>query len=280
MPIDKAEVTKDVSWLGARLREPSTYLGLSALLAAFHLADASSWVSALTSLGIGIGGIIGIVLPEGRSGPVKPAMTNPTTSILALGIIVFALAAMGGPALAQQKKATPAPAAEAGQPCILFHFVDGCKQVDGTTWHAAAAPGGKLEPLTVWKNIKNAINTKVQPDISYADAVAKLAATAQSKARSLCYEAILGVAQQTAQAPKDAGGNALPMPDPAIVSTMELALEDLEQAEQVLAPNSSLMVTCQAGASATGTDLMTFINGIATGALALPKLGIAIPALP
>ncbi|HVU42808.1 MAG TPA: hypothetical protein VHD86_17315, partial [Xanthobacteraceae bacterium] len=50
---DKAEVTQDISWLGARLREPSTYAGLGILLAAFHLADAGDWVSAITAIGTG-----------------------------------------------------------------------------------------------------------------------------------------------------------------------------------------------------------------------------------
>lgn len=62
--IDKVDIDRDISWLGARLREPSTYAGLGLLLAAFHLANAGDWVSAITAIGTGIGGIIAILLPE------------------------------------------------------------------------------------------------------------------------------------------------------------------------------------------------------------------------
>jgi hypothetical protein len=61
---DKQRLEKDISWLGARLREPSTYAGLAVLLAAAHIADASTWTNALTSIGVGIGGVIAIMLPE------------------------------------------------------------------------------------------------------------------------------------------------------------------------------------------------------------------------
>lgn len=64
--IDKTEVARDISWLGTRLREPSTYAGLGVLLAAFHLANADDWVSAITAIGTGIGGIIAILLPEAK----------------------------------------------------------------------------------------------------------------------------------------------------------------------------------------------------------------------
>jgi hypothetical protein len=66
--MDKTEEQKaeqEVSWLGGRLREPSTYAGLAVLIALAHVGDASSWAHALESIGIGVGGIIAILLPEG-----------------------------------------------------------------------------------------------------------------------------------------------------------------------------------------------------------------------
>jgi len=63
--MDKAEVTRDVSWVGARMREPSTYAGLAVLLGGvLHLANADAWAAAVASIGIGVGGIIAILLPE------------------------------------------------------------------------------------------------------------------------------------------------------------------------------------------------------------------------
>jgi hypothetical protein len=62
--MDKQEAENQVSWIGARLREPSTYVGLAAILAAIHIADAQTWTNIIMSLGIGIGGLIGMFLPE------------------------------------------------------------------------------------------------------------------------------------------------------------------------------------------------------------------------
>ena len=64
--MDKQELEKKTSWLGARMREPSTYAGIGLLLAAFHVADATSWAAAITSIGLGLGGLIAIILPENK----------------------------------------------------------------------------------------------------------------------------------------------------------------------------------------------------------------------
>lgn len=63
---DKARAEKDISWLGARLREPSTYAGLAAVLAVFHLSTDPGLVHSLAMIGTGIGGVIAFVLPEGK----------------------------------------------------------------------------------------------------------------------------------------------------------------------------------------------------------------------
>jgi hypothetical protein len=61
---DKARAERDISWLGARLREPSTYAGLAAVLAVFHLSSDPGLVHSLTLIGTGLGGVIAFVLPE------------------------------------------------------------------------------------------------------------------------------------------------------------------------------------------------------------------------
>jgi hypothetical protein len=100
--IDKADVVQDISWLGARLREPSTYAGLGILLAAFHLANAGDWVSALTAIGTGIGGIVAIVLPEGKRP--RSGAGSPTVRTLTLLALCAAVAVAGaGPARAATK---------------------------------------------------------------------------------------------------------------------------------------------------------------------------------
>ena len=109
---DKAEVAQDISWLGARLREPSTYAGLGILLAAFHLADAGGWVSAITAIGTGIGGIIAILLPEAkrpRGGSGIPG--GRALAMLVLCVAAALVCAAPGPALAANKVLVRRPAA-------------------------------------------------------------------------------------------------------------------------------------------------------------------------
>jgi hypothetical protein len=53
-----------VQFLIARLREPSTYAGLGAVLVAFHVHDAMSWANDLTTLGIGAAGVLAMFCKE------------------------------------------------------------------------------------------------------------------------------------------------------------------------------------------------------------------------
>lgn len=65
MPIDTAKADQEISWLGARLREPSTYAGLAGALLLFHVTgNPQGWVQAVTMIGEGLGALIAIVLPE------------------------------------------------------------------------------------------------------------------------------------------------------------------------------------------------------------------------
>ena len=82
--MDKQKTDEEISWLGARLREPSTYAGLAILLGGiFHLSNADGWAAAITSIGLGVGGIIAIVLPEAKKVAVvtKVAPLNPDTPL-------------------------------------------------------------------------------------------------------------------------------------------------------------------------------------------------------
>jgi hypothetical protein len=85
--IDRAEVEKDISYIGARLREKSTYAGLSVLigLLAPHFAQASELGTAISYIGIGLGLLIAIFFPE-KGSPVGRIDT------LGMGAIVLAAA--------------------------------------------------------------------------------------------------------------------------------------------------------------------------------------------
>jgi hypothetical protein len=275
--IDKAEVKKDVTWIGARLREPSTYLGLGALLAAFHLADAASWVSAVTSIGLGVGGIIGILLPEGKAAPVKPAATNPTTSALAMGIIVLALAV--SPALAQTKgapKNTPSaapaderfPAAPAGLrtgpgtilPCDPANLLPGCRNADGTISQAAGAQGNPLANLT------DDVLAKLLADFTYAAARAD---ATRNTVTAPCWHAWVTLLTAQQAPLKDAAGNPLTRPEPHLVVDAELASELINQ----LQPNSDLSIACAPTLQASQRNISTLVGAVLSGgALGLFKL--------
>jgi len=60
-----ADLSPVVSYIGARMKEPSTWVGLSSILVAFKvLPDDPTAVQALTTAGIAIGGILGAIFPE------------------------------------------------------------------------------------------------------------------------------------------------------------------------------------------------------------------------
>jgi len=61
---DKARARRDISWLGARLREPSTYAGLAALLGVVGMTLDPGLLKNISLIGMGIGGIISFAVPE------------------------------------------------------------------------------------------------------------------------------------------------------------------------------------------------------------------------
>jgi hypothetical protein len=74
---DKAELVEKIGYIGARLRERSTYAGLTVLVAfllpfmakyvpTFSHASAAVIVDYISMIGIGVGGLIAIFVPEGR----------------------------------------------------------------------------------------------------------------------------------------------------------------------------------------------------------------------
>jgi len=55
---------KILTWLAARLKERSTYLGLTAILTAVGLSVQPDLVEAIIPLGMGIGGLIAFVTKD------------------------------------------------------------------------------------------------------------------------------------------------------------------------------------------------------------------------
>jgi len=113
--IDQQKVQAEISWLGARLREPSTYAGLSSLAAAaalFHLipsGDGTDLVKYVTMIGMGVGGLIAILLPEpGRARPRPPGPNVGSTAVIALALALASFCAIW-PAHAQPQLPIPLP---------------------------------------------------------------------------------------------------------------------------------------------------------------------------
>ncbi len=54
-----------IEYVAARMKEPSTWAGLSTVLIAFRvLPDDSSTATTLTTVGVAIGGILATIFPE------------------------------------------------------------------------------------------------------------------------------------------------------------------------------------------------------------------------
>jgi hypothetical protein len=56
-----------MSWIILRLKEPSTYAGIAAVIAGMaFIPNAAAWSHEVTLIGAAIAGLIAIVLPEGK----------------------------------------------------------------------------------------------------------------------------------------------------------------------------------------------------------------------
>ncbi len=112
--IDKAKVVRDVSWIGARLREPSTYAGLAVLLGMLGLHDVPDAVKDISEIGMGLGGLIAIFLPEVKravNGAAAAAKTDSGQAVAIAALCITAACMFAAPAMAANKAATPPPKA-------------------------------------------------------------------------------------------------------------------------------------------------------------------------
>lgn len=54
-----------LSWVSSRFKEKTTYMGISAIAMAFGIPLTPEWAAELTSIGIGLAGLIGVFIKEG-----------------------------------------------------------------------------------------------------------------------------------------------------------------------------------------------------------------------
>jgi|ERR1700729_487989 len=80
-------VTKNISYIGARMREPSTYNALAILLAVAGVNVGSPLWAAVAGVGTAVGALLGVLLPEGgatTSMPVTTPMSVPVPVTVAV----------------------------------------------------------------------------------------------------------------------------------------------------------------------------------------------------
>jgi hypothetical protein len=162
---EEQKVEQEASWLGARLREKSTYGGLTVVISlllpvlahylpALMHADPNSIVSSISMIGIGVGGLIAILLPE-KGGNVKR---------LAVFLAVSAALALGHPAAAQTRHAAKSAALRGPLYDATKAPAKGKAQL--TAQQVAQNPIALLQQFTV-NDLNNAIalaNSQSPPD--------------------------------------------------------------------------------------------------------------------
>ena len=132
---------QEISWLGARLREPSTYAGLGILLGlVFHVSNADHLAANLQTVGVGLGmlitGLIAILVPEASVKTIVKA----APLVLFFGAVCFLL----GPAPAHaQTPVAPPPLPTKAPPSVFNSFLSGYPASGGFYFgiNAAGATG-------------------------------------------------------------------------------------------------------------------------------------------
>jgi hypothetical protein len=238
---EKADVERDVSWIGARLREPSTYAGLGLLLGALHFGHVNDWVAAVSSIGIGLGGIIAIVLPErARQDKTAGGRSDNAMALLALcvlsGILIFA-----APAMAESKVPLPKPkpAAASASPTVAQ---------------------AQQNPLLVLQQF-----TVEDLNAALADAEAQ---TPPDTTSANCYKALIPFVQQQTQNPLPAGAG--------IFQALQKARDAKAYLANIQSPTGPLAGLNQACAPLVLDVQNTLLTlGVQVGVLANPAGGAA-----
>lgn len=248
--VDTAKVEQEVSWVGARLREPSTYAGLGLLLTAiFHLSNATVLAGNIQTIGIGvgmvIGGVLAIILPEAKSKAVA--------SLLALFVIAAALASP-----------TPAFAQKPDKLGLRLAFNTPTKKsaTASSTSSSSTSASGQLTVQQVQTNPLLLITQFTTADLQAALADAN-AQTPPDTAGAACYTALLAVVSSPA---------ANPLPSQAgIFEALQKARDAQAMLANLQSPNGPLASINTACAPIIMNAQNTLIGlGVAAGLIANP----------
>lgn len=272
------DTTQDkISYIGARLREKSTYGGLAVAIGMLlplltkyfpQLADTNvaTIVSALSDLGIGLGLFIGIFLPE-KGSPAGVAKT--TDTVVKVLLVAFALSFLlaNGSANAQPARIKkPVDSGPVFTGDLGADIKNGFKG-DPNNPNAGIKLTGNLktDALAVWKQIQSASHA----DLVYASLMAGAAGTPASKTRKQCWDAIIAVNEQSNGANlQGADGKPATKPDPSLFTDIETAAEIIDN----LSPQGALYTSCSGAAQLFQANVIQFISAAVTGVAGLAKL--------
>lgn len=218
--IDAEKIVEEASWLGARLKEPSSYAGLGVLLTlVFHVSNAGALALNIETIGVGLGSIIlaviAIVVPE-RSRPARrPAMPNISSAAIwalcVIGASLIALPAFAAPAklklpipLPALRPAATAPAAPSAD--YLGNFMNQLEQIKAETVaaviadiEAADADAGTIVTPAIPANPGSpaVAATATSPAVPAVPATAAVPAAVRDPIAHACYPALVKFLQST-----------------------------------------------------------------------------------
>ena len=129
----------------------------------------------------------------------------------------------------------------------------------------AANPGRPALTGSPLNDLLGALDVKLLPDLQYA---LKLANASGSKVTGPCYQAWIDIINVRQKAVADEQGQALPLPDPHLVTDFEKMVE----LRNSLQPDSEFMIRCSPVASMVKKDIAGFIGIVISGGAGLATL--------
>lgn len=133
----------------------------------------------------------------------------------------------------------------------------------------AGRPSAASDSSGAPKDILAALDDKFLPDLIAAKAMADATGNDMT---STCYGAWIDIIQKRQAALKDAQGNAIPIPDPHIISDFERAVE----LRNALQPDSKFSRSCSPLANMVKQDVLGLVSKVVAGGAGLALMGVPI----
>jgi len=202
--------------------------------------------------------VAGVATIDTRSGQaLATAVPSNTVQVGKVAAVLLAMFVVGmmaaAPASAQPKAHAAAPAAPTKACPLPWDPLGLCGLLTGNISEDVQRVSKRIAKIN-------------KDDLTYAIAKAKGANTNGSKVRLQCLTAISAAADQVSgDGLKDAGGNPLVRPDPALITD----IEDIAELIDNLSPQGVLLTACAGTAQMFKVTALQAVNGIVTGAAGL-----------